>query len=66
MSLWAATVITNLLSSIPIFGQDLVESNNATNFSTCYFNEAFIFNEILLSVLPIKSQTSTGNSHMPL
>lgn len=52
MSLWAATVITNLLSSIPIFGQDLVESNNATNFSTCYFNEAFIFNEILLSVLP--------------
>jgi ubiquinol-cytochrome c reductase cytochrome b subunit len=25
MSLWAATVITNLLSSIPVFGQDLVE-----------------------------------------
>jgi hypothetical protein len=43
MSLWAATVITNLLSSIPVFGQDLVESNNATELSTCYFNEAFIF-----------------------
>jgi hypothetical protein len=25
MSLWAATVITNLLSSIPVFGQDIVE-----------------------------------------
>ena len=25
MSLWGATVITNLLSAIPIFGQDLVE-----------------------------------------
>ena len=30
MSLWGATVITNLLSAIPVFGQDLVESNNAT------------------------------------
>jgi hypothetical protein len=27
MSLWGATVITNLLSAIPFFGQDLVESN---------------------------------------
>ena len=25
MSLWGATVITNLLSAIPFFGQDLVE-----------------------------------------
>jgi ubiquinol-cytochrome c reductase cytochrome b subunit len=25
MSLWGATVITNLLSAIPIFGKDLVE-----------------------------------------
>ena len=37
MSLWGATVITNLLSAIPIFGQDIVELiwggfsvNNAT------------------------------------
>jgi ubiquinol-cytochrome c reductase cytochrome b subunit len=27
MSLWGATVITNLLSAIPIFGQDIVELN---------------------------------------
>ena len=27
MSLWGATVITNLLSAIPFFGQDFVESN---------------------------------------
>jgi ubiquinol-cytochrome c reductase cytochrome b subunit len=25
MSFWGATVITNLLSAIPVFGQDLVE-----------------------------------------
>ena len=25
MSLWGATVITNLLSAVPVFGQDLVE-----------------------------------------
>jgi len=47
-----ATVITNLLSAIPIFGQDIVESNNATEFSTCYFKDAFIFKDTLLSVLP--------------
>ena len=27
MSLWGATVITNLLSAIPVFGQDIVELN---------------------------------------
>lgn len=50
-----ATVITNLLSAIPVFGQDIVESNNATEFCTCFFNEAFIFSEnieTLISVLP--------------
>ena len=30
-----ATVITNLLSAIPVFGQDLVESNYATELSSC-------------------------------
>lgn len=47
-----ATVITNLLSAIPVFGQDIVESNNATEFCTCFSNKAFIFNDTLLSVLP--------------
>ena len=28
MSLWGATVITNLLSAIPVFGHDLVELKN--------------------------------------
>ena len=27
MSLWGATVITNLMSAIPWVGQDIVESN---------------------------------------
>lgn len=56
MSLWAATVITNLLSSIPVFGQDLVELINITKLCTCFFNERLIFGceaaETLLSVLP--------------
>src|SRR3978361_557296 len=43
MSLWGATVITNLLSAIPIFGQDIVESNNFTE----YFRLA-----VLIPVLP--------------
>jgi len=30
MSLWGATVITNLMSAIPWIGQDIVESNNIT------------------------------------
>ena len=30
-----ATVITNLLSAVPVFGQDLVESNYATELSSC-------------------------------
>ena len=34
MSLWGATVITNLLSAIPVFGQDLVESNYVTELNT--------------------------------
>lgn len=30
-----ATVITNLLSAVPFFGQDLVESNNITKLYSC-------------------------------
>ena len=32
MSLWGATVITNLLSAVPVFGQDLVELTTSTLF----------------------------------
>ena len=52
MSLWGATVITNLLSAVPFFGQDLVESNNATEFFTCFSNKALIYNNTLLAMLP--------------
>ena len=50
-----ATVITNLLSAIPVFGQDIVESNNTTKLEYlrfCFFNEGLCLNETLLSVLP--------------
>lgn len=33
-----ATVITNLLSAIPVFGTDLVESNNAIKLYNCLLN----------------------------
>lgn len=52
MSLWGATVITNLLSAIPVFGQDIVELNNITELSSCFFNEVFIFNAEHMEVLP--------------
>ena len=41
MSLWGATVITNLLSAIPVFGQDLVESTYATKIFTCLDHVVF-------------------------
>ena len=34
MSLWGATVITNLMSAIPWVGQDIVELENITDFFT--------------------------------
>lgn len=50
MSLWGATVITNLLSAIPVFGQDIVESIKITVLGLC-----IIF---FYSVLP-----TIGNVH---
>lgn len=38
-----ATVITNLLSAIPVFGQDLVESNYTTELYSCLVSEGNIF-----------------------
>lgn len=32
MSLWGATVITNLMSAIPWVGQDIVESKNKAEY----------------------------------
>lgn len=37
MSLWGATVITNLMSAIPWVGQDIVESTNYTNYYLIFF-----------------------------
>ena len=34
MSLWGATVITNLMSAIPWVGQEIVESNNTAKLLT--------------------------------
>lgn len=50
MSLWGATVITNLISAIPWIGQDIVESIKITVFSLCTI--------FLYSILP-----TIGNVH---
>ena len=50
MSLWGATVITNLISAIPWIGQDIVESIKITVFIFSLF--------ILFSILP-----TIGNVH---
>jgi Cytochrome b/b6/petB/LAGLIDADG endonuclease len=58
MSLWGATVITNLLSAIPIFGQDIVESKivteNLAGLTNLAKNMCFI-----IPVLPTIGTVST-------
>lgn len=60
MSLWGATVITNLLSAIPVFGQDLVELiwggfsvNNATlnRFFSLHFLLPFLLAALVVAHL---------------
>lgn len=48
MSLWGATVITNLLSAIPVFGQDIVEFENLENI--------FIYSSILPTIGKVNSK----------
>lgn len=59
MSYWGATVITNLLSAIPFFGQDLVELNFnfSTEFFTFFGNK--VFNNTVSTVLPTIGTVST-------
>jgi hypothetical protein len=47
-----ATVITNLLSAVPVFGKDLVELHTITEVSIIFNNEVFIIKETVLPVLP--------------
>ncbi len=58
MSLWAATVITNLLSSIPVFGQDLVESNI---FENCCLLECNSFSMLQQTVQHQHSSTECNS-----
>ena len=56
MSLWGATVITNLISAIPWIGQDIVESINITEIISLFifvlilFIYLFSFNKEILSL----------------
>jgi hypothetical protein len=55
MSFWGATVITNLLSAIPVFGQDLVELNLFNYIATILFKNieiTFSSNFESMCVLP--------------
>ena len=51
MSLWGATVITNLMSAIPWVGQDIVESNNTAK------------SLITLTIIPILPTIGTVSLH---
>ena len=57
MSLWGATVITNLLSAIPVFGQDIVELINFT--PEIYLTK---LNATIATVLPLPT-IGTVNKH---
>ncbi|KIM34596.1 hypothetical protein M413DRAFT_80246 [Hebeloma cylindrosporum] len=59
MSLWGATVITNLLSAIPVFGVDIVESNNATNLYSCLIHslETLGLNSVLPTIGTVTYQS---------
>ena len=71
MSLWGATVITNLLSAIPVFGQDLVEFiwggfsvSNATlnRFFSLHFVLPFVLAALALMHLIVLHYTAgSGN-----
>lgn len=52
MSLWGATVITNLFSAVPVFGTDLVESNNILQIITYFGHDVSNINETYFSMLP--------------
>lgn len=58
-----ATVITNLLSAIPIFGQDIVELIYVTKFCTFFGSEIFIltFSSCVISCVPRNSGVKEGN-----
>lgn len=47
MSLWGATVITNLISAVPWIGQDIVESKNITIIISLCFLLLFLFSVIM-------------------
>lgn len=57
MSLWGATVITNLLSAIPVFGKDLVESNESFEFIT-YINSYTFSLSVLQTVGTVSKHAS--------
>ena len=69
MSLWGATVITNLMSAIPWIGQDIVESKNITIFIilvTIYF---ILISSDINNILPTignvdKNALKKGNNNL--
>lgn len=71
MSLWGATVITNLISAVPWIGQDIVESNYIIFiFSLSYFGIIFFFFKIDNSLPTIgivhKNALKKGNKSLRL
>ena len=55
-----ATVITNLLSAIPVFGKDIVELKSITEYFICFVDDIIIINK---SLIPILSTVGTVSIH---
>lgn len=65
MSLWGATVITNLISAVPWIGQDIVESTKNIIFNLCFLAIIFFSNLCRLCTLSTKdiSLPTIGTIH---
>lgn len=65
MSLWGATVITNLISAIPWIGQDIVESINITIIISLFIYIIFIYTLYLFKFLNILLNKNLSNLYLP-
>jgi len=62
MSLWGATVITNLISAIPWIGQDIVESINITVMQAYFVQQPSLFIFIMHGEHFVRTLRSVRNS----
>ena len=65
MSLWGATVITNLISAIPWIGIDIVESKNITKIINLSLGVVFLFSAVAVRKYLLHLNVSGGEASLP-